>query len=175
MAIITFEDGGGAMDCVLFTDNYTKFGHLAEADKAVFLLGRLDRSRGDPQVIVERVVPIDGVPLLPGKLQLVFDDNRLNGSGQATLEKAAALVKEKGNGGAAGFPVELVVLSGASAVVLSADARLRVAIDPPLIKELAACLGAGCVKIANGVTAEVVNGNARPWEKKKNRFAESDA
>ena len=174
MAILTFEDGGGAMDCVLFTDNYTRFGHLAEADKTVFLLGRLDRSRGDAQVIVERVVPIDGVPLLPGRLQLIFDDLRLNGSGQSTLERVAALCKDKGNGGAAGFPVELVVLSGASAVVLATDARLRVALDPALVKELVACLGASCVRIVGGVTAEVVNGNAKPWEKKK-RFAESES
>jgi len=173
MAILTFEDGGGAMDCVLFTDNYVKFGHLAEADKAVFLLGRLDRQRGDPQVIVDRVVPIDGVPLLPGRLQLILDDQRLNGTGNEALARAAGLVKEKA--APSGFPVEVIVLTGTSAVVLSIDARLKVAIDPPLIKELAACLGAGSVKIAGGVTAEVVNGNGRPWEKKQKRFADSDA
>ncbi len=174
MAILTFEDGGGAMDCVLFTDNYARFGHLAEADKAVFLLGRLDRSRGDPQVVVERVVPIDGVPLLPGRLQLVFDDRRLNGSGNAAMTRAADLIREKGNAGPTGFPVELVVLAESSAVVLAAEARLRVAIDPPLIKDLTACLGPGNVRIAGGVTAEVVNGNGRPWEK-KNRPAAAEA
>jgi DNA polymerase-3 subunit alpha len=41
MAALTVEDQAGTIPCVMFSDAYTKFGHLAEADKIVFILGAL--------------------------------------------------------------------------------------------------------------------------------------
>ncbi|MBL8762441.1 MAG: hypothetical protein JNL50_14190, partial [Phycisphaerae bacterium] len=169
MAIVTFEDTAGAMDCVLFTDAFARFGHLVDASSTtpVFLLGRVDRSRGEPQLIVERVVPIDGVPVLPGRLQLFFDGERLNGTARSSMERAAELVRAKAATGPADFPIEIAVASGGSVATMSVDSRTRVALDPDLIKQLVAILGEGCVRVVGGVTAEVVNGNNRPWEKKK--------
>ncbi|NUQ51344.1 MAG: DNA polymerase III subunit alpha [Phycisphaerales bacterium] len=170
MGIVTFEDTAGAMDCVLFTDAFARFGHLVDASSTtpVFLLGRVDRSRGDPQLIVERVVPIDGVPVLPGRLQLFFDGERLNGTGRSSMERAAELVRAKAAAGPADFPIEIAVASAGSVATMSVDSRTRVALDPDLIKQLVLILGEGCVRVVGGVTAEVVNGsNSRPWEKKK--------
>ncbi|MCC6229455.1 MAG: DNA polymerase III subunit alpha [Phycisphaerales bacterium] len=170
MAIVTFEDTAGAMDCVLFTDAFARFGHLVDASSTtpVFLLGRVDRSRGDPQLIVERVVPIDGVPVLPGRLQLFFDGERLNGTGRSSMERAVELVRSKAATGPADFPIEIAVASAGSVATMSVDSRTRVALDPDLIKQLVLILGEGCVRVVGGVTAEVVNGNNnRPWEKKK--------
>jgi DNA polymerase-3 subunit alpha len=170
MGIVTFEDTAGAMDCVLFTDAFARFGHLVDASSTtpVFLLGRVDRSRGDPQLIVERVVPIDGVPVLPGRLQLFFDGERLNGTGRSSMERAAELVRAKAATGPADFPIEIAVAAAGSVATLSVDTRSRVALDPDLVKQLVAILGDGCVRVVGGVTAEVVNGNNnRPWEKKK--------
>lgn len=169
MAIVTFEDMAGAMDCVLFTDAFARFGHLVDASSTspVFLLGRVDRSRGDPQLIVERVVPIDGVPVLPGRLRLSFEADRLNGTGRSSMERAAELVRAKAATGPADFPIEIAVASAGSVATLSVDPRTRVALDPELVAQLVAALGEGCVRVVGGVTAEVVNGNNRPWEKKK--------
>ncbi len=169
MAIVTLEDTAGAMDCVLFTDAFARFGHLVDASSTspVFLLGRVDRSRGDPQLIVERVVPIDGVPVLPGRLRLSFEADRLNGTGRSSMERAAELVRAKSATGPADFPIEIAVASAGSVATLSVDPRTRVALDPDLVKQLVAVLGEGCVRVVGGVTAEVVNGNNRPWEKKK--------
>ena len=169
MAIVTFEDTFGAVEAVVFTDAFAKYAHLLDPNSAgvVFLLGRLDRSRGDAQVIVERVVPIDGVPVLPGRLQLILDDNRLNGSGTSALKAVAEIVKPKSNAGPAGFPLELVVLSGQTAATLQADPRMRVGLDPVMVREVEDQIGPGTVRVVNGVTAEAEKGNARPWEGKR--------
>jgi DNA polymerase-3 subunit alpha len=109
MAIVTLEDLAGTAEAVLFADCYAQFEHLLAADAPVFLLGRVDHSRaggeGKPQVVTERVVPIDGVPLLPGRLRLVVDGQRLNGSGESALASVARVVRgagEAAGGGRAG-------------------------------------------------------------------------
>lgn len=174
MAIVTFEDSGGAVEAVVFTDQYLKFGHMLEADRAVFLLGRIDRSRGDAQVIVERIVPIDGVPLLPGRLQLVLVDARLNGSGQRTMAEVAELIRPVAASGTAGFPLDLVVVTPNGSAQLQADPKLRIGLSPELVGALAERLGPGAIRVVGGVTAEVVNNNSRPWEKKRKPVGAED-
>ena len=125
MAIVTLEDELGTVEAVLFADCFTQFAHLLTQDAVVFLLGRVDRSRagmlaqrkkgggddeegasvagaGAPsgnenvQIVVDRVVPIDGVPLMPGRMWLRVDCEKLNGSGEQVLRSVAELVKGGG-------------------------------------------------------------------------------
>jgi DNA polymerase-3 subunit alpha len=80
MAIATFEDTHGQIECVLFANVYAQFGHLTDTDHArtpVFVMGRADHSRGDPQLIVDRLVPIDACPLEHGKLQVFVRQQRI--------------------------------------------------------------------------------------------------
>lgn len=107
------------------------------------------------------------MPVLPGRLQLILDDNRLNGSGAAALKAVAEIVKPKSAAGPSGFPLELVVLSGQTAATLQADPRMRVGLDPAMVREVEDQIGPGTVRVVNGVTAEAEKGNARPWEQKK--------
>src|SRR5204862_6261979 len=122
MALLPREDTSGACECALFTDAVSKFGPLAEAEKVVFVLGRVDLKRGEPQLIVDRLVPIDGVPLEGGRLRLMLDEMKLNGSAGAALAHVAELVRghnghTNGNGvkpaaepgSGATLPVELVI------------------------------------------------------------------
>jgi DNA polymerase-3 subunit alpha len=119
MAILTVEDHAGACDCVLFTDAFAKYGHLAEPEKVLFVLGRLDLSRGDPQVVVDRLVPIDGVPFDQGKVRLFVDEMRLNGAASATMSRVRALL----GGAGAGMQVE-VKASGDGAAGVGGAASL---------------------------------------------------
>src|SRR5256885_7083579 len=52
---ISFEDLLGTIEGVLFSECYAQFEHLLKEDAPVFVLGRADRARGEPQVIVERI------------------------------------------------------------------------------------------------------------------------
>jgi DNA polymerase-3 subunit alpha len=62
MAMITIEDLSGSLDGVLFSDAYAQFSHLIEADRIVFLVGKIDRRREEPSIIVNRVIPVEEAP-----------------------------------------------------------------------------------------------------------------
>jgi DNA polymerase-3 subunit alpha len=185
MAIVTFEDLLGSVEGVLFSDCYAQFEHLLKEDAVVFLLGRVDRSRGDPQVIVERIVPIDGVPLQPGTLRLIIDSARLNGNGAAALQSVAGFVHDgapapsisgEGDAGVIGpfagldasaaFPLEIVVDTGPDRVLLAADSSKRVQLSPKSAETLTRFLGEHCVKVVGGTAVEVTGagrGNGKKW------------
>ncbi len=92
MAAVTIEDPSGVAECFMFTDPYIKYGHLCEIDKAVFVLGRVDHKRGEPQLLIEKITPIDCVPLMPGRLQLIVDETKLNGSSEAAIDRIGELL-----------------------------------------------------------------------------------
>ncbi len=122
MAILTVEDHTGAADCVLFTDNYAKYGHLAEAEKVVFVLGRLDLSRGDPQVVVDRLVPIESVPYDNGKVRLFLDEVRLNGEAANTLGRVVTLLRAQDATALAASAVDAPSKNGKSAAQVESKA-----------------------------------------------------
>jgi hypothetical protein len=92
MGVVTIEDATGSVECVMFADAFAKTGHLAETDRVVFLLGRADLSRGEPQILADKLVPIEGLPLLPGRLQFAVDELRLNGGSETALRKLRDLL-----------------------------------------------------------------------------------
>ncbi len=182
MAILTVEDTSGACECALFTEAFAKFGHLAEAEKVVFVLGRVDLKRGEPQLIVDRLVPIDGVPLEGGRLRLMLDEVKLNGAAGTALANVAELVRGKpaaaanGAGGAknvqpaagTALPVELVIGTQDQVAVLATDPKMRVQFEPELAQALEIELGAGMVRVVGGVALESTE--KKRWEKKKPQF-----
>jgi hypothetical protein len=165
MAAIVVEDAAGTAQGVMFADAYQKFGHLAEADKTVFVLGRIDLSRGDAQVIVERLVPIEGVPLMPGRARIAVPGARLNGSGVSAIEKLAEIVAAPGvaapiAGAIPGlesaplFPVELLVDVPAGRVLIEADRTRKVALSPTLVRSIVGVMGPMSVRVMNGVAID---------------------
>jgi DNA polymerase-3 subunit alpha len=93
MAVVTIEDPTGSIECVVFADAYARFSHLVETDKIIFVLGRADLARGEPQLVTDRLVPIEGSPLSPGRLQVLIDERKLNGTSIPAVEKLAALLR----------------------------------------------------------------------------------
>ncbi len=59
MAMITIEDATGAIDGVIFSDAFAVAAPLVEADKIVFLKGKVDRRREEPNIVVDQVIPIE--------------------------------------------------------------------------------------------------------------------
>lgn len=144
------------------------------------------------QVIVDRVVPIDGVPLMPGKLWVRLDAERLNGDGSRTLKELAAIVRGESLGGgderlaaaaplptlsaedrATAFPMDIVVDLPEQRIRLEASPHMRVRLSASMVAELTRRLGDGCVRVVGGVTVETMNGRGgngggKPWMKKGN-------
>ncbi len=59
MAMVTLEDMTGTMDGVLFSDAYARHAHLLVPDKIVFVRGRVDRRREEPNIIIDEVMPAE--------------------------------------------------------------------------------------------------------------------
>ncbi len=175
MAILTVEDAAGACECVMFTDNFLKYGHLAVAEQVVFVLGRIDLRRGDPQIIIDRLVPIEGVPFDTGKVRLFVDEMKLNGGAGHALSRVAQFFREADKPVAASepkpvivdqmkFPVEVIIGTQNAVVAVAADAKLRVNLGPDLVKNVLGELGDGMLKVIGGFTVEK---EKKPWEGKK--------
>jgi len=184
MAIVNFEDTGGNCEGVMFSDAYARFGHLLDTTTnmgLVFVMGRVDHAKGQPQILVERLVPIDGVPLQPGRVRVYLDEMRLNGGASDALKKVATIVKTAtvpivpANKAAAAagatdtaFPVELVISTAEASALLSAGG-VKASLAPALVRDLTQMLGPGTVKVVGGVSIDMAEKANRPWEKKRPR------
>ncbi len=185
MAILTIEDQHGTVEAVLFTDNYLKFGHLATSDATLFILGRIDRQRGDPQIVIERLVPIDGVPFTSGRLRVFFDERRHNGASNEALTAFASaagypqgLSTIEAKPGAptdtpvAAFPMDLVIVGETNVVLLEPDRRVRINMEPLRLKQLTDILGSSCLKVIGGVYTEPEQ--RKKWDNKKKSAPKDD-
>ncbi|HMN40491.1 MAG TPA: DNA polymerase III subunit alpha [Phycisphaerales bacterium] len=127
------------------------------------------------QIVIDRVVPIDGVPLMPGRMWLRVDTDRLNGSGESALRSVAEVLRNGAPATSAGpanvevkataektqkFPVDIVVDTPDARVRLEVPSTIRVQPTVPLIGELTKLLGDGCIRVVGGVAVEVPG--ARP-------------
>ena len=181
MGILTIEDTGATADAVLFADAYQKFHHLLEDDGPKFVIGKLDRSRGDTQIIVDQLAPIEAVPLEGGKLRLYVRDSRLNGSGPAALEHVHELARRHDasirTGQAVDAPVsplEVVVCIGEHEPIAVASTNpARVRLEPALIAGVESVLGPMSARLVDGQTPDRPdarrNGNGHPGQGKPKR------
>ncbi len=178
MAILTVEDPTGACDCVMFTDCFSKYGHLAVKEGVVFVLGRVDLKRGDPQVLIDRLVPIDGLPFDGGKVRLFVDEAKLNGAAQGAMERVATIVRGWGGpvqeaaakaptAAPPTFPVEIVIGTETRVALLAVDPKIRVRLAPDFVKAIEGELGIGMVKLAGGVALDKVEKDKPKWGKRR--------
>ena len=168
MGILTIEDLTGAADAVMFADCYGRHAHLLEDDAPKFLLGRVDLSRGDPQVLVDRLVPIDGLPLERGTLRVTVSELRLNGSSRQALDRLATtlgVAHAEPPRGPGTVPIELVVETDEVVCEVKPARELRTTLTPDLARELVAAVGEGGVKLYKGVAVELEK-DRKPWEKR---------
>jgi len=166
MAILTIEDASGTADAVLFANVYQQFGHLFESDQPKFFMGRMDHSRGDPQVIVDRLVPIDGHPLEQGTIQVMLRGKDLNGSAPSKAALVRDILSEEPDPndlslGKSPRPVELIVETDDAWVLVEPKGLPKAQLRPDLVRRLAGELGNDCVRLAGGVSVELNKENDR--------------
>ncbi len=168
MGILTVEDLTGQAEAVMFPSVYAQFGHLAEEGTAVFVLGRVDRGRGDAQIVVDRLVPIDGCPLEKGRVRVMVKAERVNGSGPAVLRGVVDLIEAQPpapegleSHGERPRPVELVVETEDAWVAMEPRRARAVRLEPAIVKELTASLGEGSVTLTGGMSVELNKDDGR--------------
>jgi len=155
MAIVTVEDDLGVLDAVLFPRTYAECGEFLTNDSVVFLLGTIDFSRGDPQLIVEKIVPIEqATEKLAKNLEIVIDERRLNGSSQDTMMQLKGLLRSQstmgGGSGRTAVPLTLVVRTGTERITLRSS-TMRICPTGELIELIERVAGPGCVRVTGGL------------------------
>jgi DNA polymerase-3 subunit alpha len=65
MAFAVLEDQRGSLELVIFSDVFEKCRPLLAADRVVAAIGKIDRSRGDPKLKVDRLLPPEDLPPRP--------------------------------------------------------------------------------------------------------------
>ena len=99
MGILTLEDAAGhKLDAVAFADAYaTNCNHLA-ADRVVFLEGKIDRRREEPNLIIDRAIPIEeAAATLTRTVRVRLDAPAdVNGEGAAALKRLRDVFRQAG-------------------------------------------------------------------------------
>ncbi|MBI1369479.1 MAG: DNA polymerase III subunit alpha [Planctomycetes bacterium] len=138
MAMITIEDLTGSMEGVIFSDGYAAHGHLIEPEKVVFLRGKIDRRREEPNIIIESVVPMDEAPqVLTKAVKITLRDRDADGQPRiynGELSTLKTMLRQM----AGSVPVYFEVYCGEQVAVLEAPQRVRT--DATLPQRIAAVL-----------------------------------
>ena len=174
MAMITLADRAGSIDGVLFPDTFARCGELLQVDRVVVVAGTVDRSRAEPSIIVEKVVPIEEAAAhLATRLDLHLTAAPADGTPvEGILQMLLGQLRQAAGGVSAtrGRPVEV-------AVVLDVDGRvatllapgIRVVPDAALLARLGGILGGvGRVEVRGGWLPPRRRDD-RPWRSQGSR------
>ncbi|MHC4428527.1 MAG: helix-hairpin-helix domain-containing protein, partial [Planctomycetota bacterium] len=102
MALCSVQDKTGAIEGVIFSDAYARYGDLLANDAIVAVTGRLDRVRGEPSVVVDQVLAIEDLPRhLAGGLELDLVAGPEPEADEMTMQRVERLLRRAGaaNGG----------------------------------------------------------------------------
>jgi DNA polymerase III alpha subunit len=159
MAILTIEDLTGNAEAVLFADRYTSYAHLLDDDAPKFILGRLDLSRGDPQIIVDQIAPIDGTPLEGGRLDLWLNLDRIGSSATdaagSLRDLLASHVVEASDWDDACFNYVVHLMYNGVEYEARPEDGLKLRLDNELAHRLRELFGADCIRHIGGVLVEM--------------------
>ncbi len=174
MAMITIQDKVGAVDGVIFSSVFARYASILQDEAIVLLVGRVDRNRGEPQVIVDQVIRIQDAPQhLAGRIEIdLVDDPELDPV-EPQMQMVAGLLQQTGGAKIAdgGRPAEvyLYLVTGGKRYTLRAN-RLRVIAESDLLHRLRQTVGQNRVRVISGGIPKLNHGNGaqRRW----NRSAE---
>ena len=180
MAIFALEDKEGTIECVAFSEVYARSADSVRADQLVFVRGKVDYNRGEPQIVCDEVLPLrDAGAKLAKRIRLIVDENRLNGGAPEAIDRVAGLLKHNAPAAASPAPatgvappvtlsVELNIrtLSPKASVLVEAGNGLsRVRYSQELIDALSRLLGEQNVELRGG-PVEAPKPDSKPWARK---------
>lgn len=169
MAIMTLEDDKGTLDAVLFPRTYAECeAGVLVSDAIVLLVGKVDHQRGDPQVIVDSVVPIERAPeKLASRVDVVVD---ATASGAVSmLQQLAGAVRQQtsGGSGSVSVPIGVLLRTGGSLVrVESKSMRVRPTAD--VLHQIERVAGKGSIHITGGLPERQPE---RRWQPRREAMA----
>lgn len=158
MARVTFQDLAGSIDGVIFPSSLERCQSLVEVDRVLMVIARSDRSQGEPQIIIDRLIPIEDAPRQmataieidltgPHDPALALDQARRV---RAVLEKHGSAIGSNGRGREAEI---LLHIRAEGRRVLLRPNMLRAVADQPLLEALRDVVGVEGVRLRGGPAA----------------------
>lgn len=153
------EDRQGAIRCIVWPEDFLKFGHLVQPEAVLLARGAIDRRGGDEaNLIVNELVPLDELESRYTSGLIICLDERDNDTG--TLKKIHEIVR--------GYPGQRELhfyfsLSDGSRIQLKSQ-RLRIDITPELRHRVDDLLGPGHLRLITAPPAPAAkprNGKGR--------------
>jgi len=153
MAVFDLEDLAGTVSCVIFPRDYQQFEHVIQADRIVFVCGKVDRQREEPQVRTSEVLDVaEGPGHLSSAVIVRLGADGLDDAMLTALRDALAAHPGP-------LPVFLQLeTSGNGKTLIRAGDGLRVTMNAALQRDLANLLGDGHTVLAangTGIMAEL--------------------
>jgi DNA polymerase-3 subunit alpha len=150
MAVLTLQDRTGKLECVAFSDAYQKYAELLKQDSVVLFVGKVDRSRGDLQLLVNRVSKVHDAPLfLSKRIELTFKDDSSSGKVRGQMEVVSGLIKQAGSSNVSkgATPADVVIHIKTGEHVATLRSQRRVIVEPKLVQQLGDIIGKNNIKI----------------------------
>ncbi|QDU70353.1 DNA polymerase III subunit alpha [Mucisphaera calidilacus] len=168
MAMLTIEDHTGPIDAVCFPRTYDVVAPLLEPDEVVYIVGKVDRRREEPNIVVDKVIPADQAQAqLTRAVRIELEPDTTVGNGHAgayktmlsELREVLRQASRRANGATA--EVQLRIRERASDVSFRLQG-LRVAIDDHLTDAIGSVIGR--CPCTEGRCVLVGAGRLRPME-----------
>jgi DNA polymerase-3 subunit alpha len=153
MAKLTFEDLTGSTPAMLWPEEFAKMGELVRNDLIGFVKGTLDRRRDPPELIISKILPMEGAPAeLARGVVVRLQKGPLR---EDDLERLLRCVRIRP--GHLDLYLEICGIEHVRRAVYKAGASLRVRYDDRLIGEIENVVGSGNVRLlgSRGATARV--------------------
>jgi DNA polymerase III alpha subunit len=156
MAMFTLADQASSLEGVVFAQTFAAHAEVMQQDRVVLMVARLDHSRGSPQLVVDRIIPIeDAAQHLATRLEIsVVAGRESDPEAMGALQMASGILRQAAGSVAAlsGRPVDVDVRTevGGRVVILRSNA-LHVVPERALLTKLATALdGVARVRVLGG-------------------------
>ncbi len=152
MAMLSIQDKLGKIDCVIFSDAYQKYAELLQQDEVVIVVGKVDRSRGDLQLLINQVMPSQHAPLyLAKRLELTFLEQESSGIAKGQMEMVSGLLKQAGASQVANGakPAEVVVHINTAGHVATLRSNQRVVVETKLLHQIGEVIGRNNIRLVS--------------------------
>ncbi len=161
-AMFDLEDVEGAIRCVMWPQEFAKFGQFVVPDGVVVLQGRLEFRGGDEaNLIVDKVIPLDQLSeSMAHGIKVQIDQNRHGVSG---LKNAYEILR--GYPGNRELKLELVLADG---MLVELKSNRRIEVNEQLCGRLRDLLGASQVEmLVDEKSLSAKAGPAPKWQRKE--------
>jgi len=157
MAILKLEDLTGSIECVAFPEAYDLHKAHINADDIVFIKGRVDRRREEPNIVVSLVTPLASAQEEYTR-QVVI---RLHCTGMQDRDVELLRQLVRNHEGAVPIFLEMV-LPNHTVVVIRVNERIGVRPDPEFLRAAEDLAGSGRVRLIGAGGSRPANGASGP-------------